>query len=69
MFFYVGKSTQYLYVHRTHGGIFTTPGDAYTTPVEMWVKGLGMFFNLPCSLNGIKFSCYDDRGNIGLIWI
>jgi len=27
--------------HRTQGGIFTTPGDAYTTPVEMWIKGLG----------------------------
>jgi len=26
---------------RTQGGIFTTPGDAYTTPVEMWIKGLG----------------------------
>ena len=26
---------------RTHGGIFTTPGEAYTTPVEMWVKALG----------------------------
>ena len=29
-------------VSRTQGGIFTTPGDAYTTPVEMWVKALGM---------------------------
>ena len=27
--------------HRTQGGIFTTPGDAYTTPVDMWVKALG----------------------------
>ena len=27
--------------HRTQGGIFTTPGEAYTTPVEMWLKGLG----------------------------
>lgn len=26
---------------RTHGGIFTTPGDAYTTPVEMWIKAIG----------------------------
>ena len=26
---------------RTQGGIFTTPGDAYTTPVDMWVKALG----------------------------
>ena len=26
---------------RTQGGIFTTPGEAYTTPVEMWLKGLG----------------------------
>ena len=28
---------------RTQGGIFTTPGEAYTTPVEMWLKGLGKF--------------------------
>jgi hypothetical protein len=28
-------------VPRTQGGIFTTPGDAYTTPVDMWVKALG----------------------------
>jgi xylulokinase len=26
---------------RTQGGIFTSPGEAYTTPVEMWLKGLG----------------------------
>jgi len=26
---------------RTQGGIFTTPGEAYTTPVEMWLKSLG----------------------------
>lgn len=25
----------------TQGGIFTSPGEAYTTPVEMWIKGLG----------------------------
>ncbi|TFY63042.1 hypothetical protein EVJ58_g3472 [Rhodofomes roseus] len=24
--------------YQTHGGIFTTPGDAFTTPVEMWIK-------------------------------
>ena len=29
---------------RTQGGIFTTPGDAYTTPVDMWVKALGEHF-------------------------
>jgi hypothetical protein len=29
---------------RTQGGIFTTPGDAYTTPVDMWVKALGEQF-------------------------
>lgn len=28
---------------RTHGGIFTTPGEAYTTPVEMWIKALGVY--------------------------
>lgn len=28
---------------RTQGGIFTTPGEAYTTPIEMWIKGLGEF--------------------------
>ncbi|KAG5335903.1 hypothetical protein C0989_012570 [Termitomyces sp. Mn162] len=26
--------------YQTHGGIFTNPGDAYTTPIEMWIKGL-----------------------------
>jgi hypothetical protein len=33
---------------RTQGGIFTTPGDAYTTPVDMWVKALGeqFFFSI-----------------------
>lgn len=30
---------------RTQGGIFTTPGDAYTTPVDMWVKALGEHFS------------------------
>jgi len=29
------------YVLRIQGGIFTTPGEAYTTPVEMWLKSLG----------------------------
>ena len=28
-------------IRSTQGGIFTTPGEAYTTPVEMWLKGLG----------------------------
>ncbi|KAG6848819.1 hypothetical protein H0H93_013776, partial [Arthromyces matolae] len=28
--------------YQTHGGIFTNPGDAYTTPVEMWIKGLDL---------------------------
>jgi hypothetical protein len=31
---------------RTQGGIFTTPGDAYTTPVDMWVKALGTSYIL-----------------------
>lgn len=25
----------------TRGGLFSTPGDAYTTPVDMWVKAMG----------------------------
>ena len=55
---------------RTQGGIFTTPGDAYTTPVEMWIKGLGesmvafeiwswiviYFFRLPCTWHQISSS-------------
>ncbi|KAG5643463.1 hypothetical protein DXG03_000895 [Asterophora parasitica] len=28
--------------YQTQGGIFTNPGDAYTTPVEMWIKGLDL---------------------------
>lgn len=42
-------------MYRTQGGIFTTPGDAYTTPVEMWVKAFGecrsaeVFFSRPLS--------------------
>ncbi|EKM74838.1 hypothetical protein AGABI1DRAFT_95331 [Agaricus bisporus var. burnettii JB137-S8] len=28
--------------YQTQGGIFTTPGDAFTTPVEMWIKGLDL---------------------------
>ncbi|KAG6876782.1 hypothetical protein C0993_000474 [Termitomyces sp. T159_Od127] len=28
--------------YQTHGGIFTNPGDAYTTPIEMWIKGLDL---------------------------
>ncbi|KZT66507.1 actin-like ATPase domain-containing protein [Daedalea quercina L-15889] len=28
--------------YQTHGGIFTTPGDAYTTPVEMWIKAFDL---------------------------
>ncbi|KAF6756766.1 D-xylulose kinase [Ephemerocybe angulata] len=30
--------------YQTHGGIFTTPGEAYTTPVEMWIKALDTLF-------------------------
>ena len=55
---------------RTQGGIFTTPGDAYTAPVEMWIKGLGesmlafeiwswiviYFFRLPCTWHQISSS-------------
>ncbi len=33
--------TDLLFDLSTQGGIFTTPGDAYTTPIEMWIKGLG----------------------------
>ncbi|KAI0710667.1 actin-like ATPase domain-containing protein [Earliella scabrosa] len=32
------------FYYRTQGGIFTTPGDAYTTPVEMWLKGFDLLF-------------------------
>ncbi|KAG7085446.1 hypothetical protein E1B28_003007 [Marasmius oreades] len=28
--------------YQTTGGIFTSPGEAYTTPVEMWIKALDM---------------------------
>ncbi|KAL6306539.1 actin-like ATPase domain-containing protein [Sparassis latifolia] len=28
--------------YQTQGGIFTTPGDAYTTPVEMWIKAFDL---------------------------
>ncbi|KAG6827864.1 hypothetical protein H0H92_010162 [Tricholoma furcatifolium] len=28
--------------YQTQGGIFTNPGEAYTTPVEMWIKGLDL---------------------------
>jgi hypothetical protein len=42
---------------RTQGGIFTTPGDAYTTPVDMWVKALGEHF----FLRGIKSSISDEN--------
>lgn len=31
--------------YQTQGGIFTTPGDAYTTPVEMWIKALDLLFD------------------------
>ncbi|KAG5638064.1 hypothetical protein H0H81_002032 [Sphagnurus paluster] len=31
--------------YQTQGGIFTTPGDAYTTPVEMWIKGLDLLLD------------------------
>jgi len=39
---------------RTQGGIFTTPGDAYTTPVDMWVKALGELFFSSAELNAFK---------------
>jgi xylulokinase len=26
---------------QTRGGLFTAPGDVYTTSVEMWLKALG----------------------------
>ncbi|OBZ73108.1 putative D-xylulose kinase A [Grifola frondosa] len=35
---YFGVFLVVLYVVIAMGGIFTTPGDAYTTPVEMWLK-------------------------------
>ncbi len=38
---YSGLFPNVINAHRTQGGIFTTPGDAYTTPVEMWVKAFG----------------------------
>ena len=46
---------------RTQGGIFTTPGDAYTTPVDMWVKALGeqlFFFIRGTKPQLIKFVLY-----------
>jgi xylulokinase len=27
--------------HRTQGGIFTTPGEAYTAPIDMWIRATG----------------------------
>lgn len=32
--------------HSTSGGIFTTPGEAYTAPVDMWIKATGTFLSL-----------------------
>lgn len=31
--------------YQTQGGIFTSPGDAFTTPVEMWIKGLDILLD------------------------
>lgn len=42
--------------YRTQGGIFTTPGEAYTTPVEMWLKGLGEHL-CPASICAARGSC------------
>lgn len=42
--------------YRTQGGIFTTPGEAYTTPVEMWLKGLGEHL-CPASICAALGSC------------
>ena len=39
----VPASLPLILLSRTHGGIFTTPGEAYTTPVEMWIRALGRF--------------------------
>ena len=42
LFFHIPKYALLTTLYgRTQGGIFTTPGDAYTTPVEMWLKAFG----------------------------
>ena len=49
---------------RTQGGIFTTPGDAYTTPVDMWVKALGeLFFFLRGTQTRLNFFA-DKKSNL-----
>lgn len=40
----------------TQGGIFVAPGEAWTTPVEMWVRGLGV-----CSITSVGTSTNQCR--------
>lgn len=40
--------TQGDYHSRTRAGLFNAPGDTFTTPIEMWIRGLGELILLLC---------------------
>ncbi|RXW18264.1 hypothetical protein EST38_g7592 [Candolleomyces aberdarensis] len=55
--------------YQTHGGIFTTPGEAYTTPVEMWIKGLdALFAKLHGNYDLTKIRAIGGAAQHALVW-
>ncbi|KDR71605.1 hypothetical protein GALMADRAFT_75013 [Galerina marginata CBS 339.88] len=55
--------------YQTQGGIFTTPGEAYTTPVEMWLKGLdGLFEKLHRNYDLTKIKAIGGAAQHALVW-
>jgi xylulokinase len=44
---------------QTRGGLFTAPGDVYTTSVEMWLKALGESLYIPGdSADALQTCCF-----------
>jgi len=54
---------------RTQGGIFTTPGDAYTTPVEMWIKAFDLLMEkLSKSFDLARVKAVGGAAQHALVW-
>ncbi|KAF5368103.1 hypothetical protein D9758_004385 [Tetrapyrgos nigripes] len=55
--------------YQTTGGIFTSPGEAYTTPVEMWIKGLdSLLLKLSRNHDLTKIKSIGGAAQHALVW-
>ncbi|KAK7436187.1 hypothetical protein VKT23_019264 [Stygiomarasmius scandens] len=55
--------------YQTTGGIFTSPGEAYTTPVEMWIKGLdSLLLKLSRSHDLSRIKSIGGAAQHALVW-